>query len=165
MICIEEGCDRPVLIKMRGLCSTHYAYWRRKNVPGVLKKHQAAQKKWNERRRTDPTLKARVREYKRYEPSARYCNTRSSARKKELEFVLTKEEYISITQQSCFYCGGWNDEKYKFTGVDRIDNSIGYLLSNCIAACSKCNFMKRNMEIHDFLEHIRQIVKNFAPVV
>ena len=32
-VCIIEGCGRPVHIKLRGLCNTHYLRWRRHGDP------------------------------------------------------------------------------------------------------------------------------------
>ncbi len=42
-------------------------------------------------------------------------------------------------------------------GIDRMDNNIGYVLSNCVTCCGQCNIFKLNLSITDFLIHINKI--------
>jgi len=45
---------------------------------------------------------------------------------------------FSFKDSPCVYCG------YPSTGLDRIDNSIGHLKSNCVACCAECNIARNN---------------------
>ena len=68
---------------------------------------------------------------------------------------------IGRLRLSCTYCG-YRSQGYSTTliGVDRIDSSQReYTLTNCVPCCSKCNFMKGNLEHHDFLAQVRAIAK------
>jgi len=73
-------------------------------------------------------------------PLGRYRSYKSRSKRKGREFVLTQEEFINLISDACFYCG----IKRKRMGVDRLVNSIGYNLDNCITACSNCNYLRGN---------------------
>jgi len=43
----------------------------------------------------------------------------------------------------CYYCG------YPSNGVDRIDNSIGHIMTNCIPCCHTCNVARMDNFSHE----------------
>jgi hypothetical protein len=80
-----------------------------------------------------------------------YNSYKSKSRKHGKVFQLTKEEFRSFTKQNCHYCGRppiqkiistRGREPYVYNGIDRKDNSIGYLLFNCLPCCKECNYTK-----------------------
>jgi hypothetical protein len=77
----------------------------------------------------------------------KYITYQKGAEKRELAFTLSPYEFLTIVKQSCYYCGapGYN-------GVDRHDNSIGYIFTNCKPCCSQCNFAKRTLTEEKFVE-------------
>lgn len=80
---------------------------------------------------------------------------RMSARAKkerELDFDLSYENFLNFVNSDCFYCGVKAPN-----GIDRIDNTIGYIQSNCRSCCKICNIMKLNHTERTFFEHIRKI--------
>lgn len=98
------------------------------------------------------------------------------AKRKNREFTLTKEEFKKITQSNCFYCGGipqqfyanWKstmtkegieNSKYTYNGIDRVDNSIGYIKSNVVPCCKTCNAAKGTLSIQEFMKWINKIYK------
>lgn len=108
---------------------------------------------------------------------------KTRAKKKNMAFELSREDFRTITSQSCFYCGvepyklfkpDWEGHAsdrgkirrkifnggYIFNGIDRLDSSIGYLPSNCVACCEICNKAKRDLSVGDFIEWIRRIAKH-----
>lgn len=90
----------------------------------------------------------------------RYGIYKQNAKQRNIQFDLTVEEFDEITQQPCTYCGGFNGEcnGIKYSGVDRIDSSQGYIKLNAIPCCETCNKMKLDYDLHDFLEHVKKIV-------
>jgi hypothetical protein len=42
-------------------------------------------------------------------------------------------------------------------GIDRRDNSVGYLISNCAPCCKNCNLAKRDMSEAEFLRWVARI--------
>lgn len=85
------------------------------------------------------------------------------ARKRGLEFLLTRKQFKKLTQRNCFYC---NEKPYKtiyrpgvngkfiYNGIDRKDNTKGYTIDNCVTCCSMCNNMKHAYTQQDFLTKV-----------
>ena len=42
-------------------------------------------------------------------------------------------------------------------GIDRMDNAVGYLPANVVPCCKDCNFMKKALDAHTFVERCRQV--------
>ncbi|AKI80156.1 hypothetical protein QJ850_gp543 [Acanthamoeba polyphaga mimivirus] len=91
--------------------------------------------------------------------SDKYMRYKSVAIEKGLEFTLTKQEFEKLVESNCYYC----DCKYKNTinGIDRIDNNIGYILDNCVTACSMCNNMKNTLNVETFIVMCMTIANYF----
>lgn len=97
------------------------------------------------------------------------------ARNRSLKFELSIEEFKDICSKDCHYCGSSprmynrykksdltnrdknvsedvsNSSWIKVNGIDRRDNSVGYVLSNCLTCCSSCNRMKGTLDYYDFI--------------
>jgi hypothetical protein len=77
-------------------------------------------------------------------------------------FSLTLEDFKTLCSSDCFYCkakpnGKMQVGREKRNGIDRIDNSIGYRIDNCVSCCWTCNRMKGTMSHIDFLAHVKKI--------
>lgn len=92
-----------------------------------------------------------------------------NAKHKNLPFSLTDEEVISIFESNCYYCGKVpycvferknTNGPYIFTGIDRLDSSLGYTKENTVPCCSKCNYIKSDMSYKEFLEWIENVHTN-----
>lgn len=92
---------------------------------------------------------------------------KNSARKRGYVFELTKEDFLEITTKSCHYCGqepsnefttNSNTGIFVYSGIDRMDNTKGYTVDNCVPCCKICNVMKQQLSISEFYAHIKQIV-------
>lgn len=81
-----------------------------------------------------------------------YTKSRTSARDRNREFSLTKEEYDNIISQNCCRCGLENCR-----GVDRKDNSIGYTLENSRPMCFVCNYIKGQHSDAELIEQLKKI--------
>jgi len=95
------------------------------------------------------------------------------AMKRDLVFSLSSAEFKEITSRVCSYCGDAPEysyqgasckTSYRYNGIDRLNNSIGYVLSNCVPCCKVCNFMKRTNSLEEFLNKCKQIVEYQAGV-
>ena len=95
-----------------------------------------------------------------------YTDYKTGAVKRGYEFLLSKDDFRVITKQDCFYCGTKPEQtsgtkrcngSYVYNGIDRVDNNGGYVLNNCVACCSVCNYAKRDMSLENFIEHIKKI--------
>jgi hypothetical protein len=91
--------------------------------------------------------------------SAPYTHYLSRALKKNLEFTLTKEEFINFTNDDCFYCDK-SASMFHSNGVDRLNNNSGYTTSNCVSCCSECNFMKGALTRRQFIETCKKVAEH-----
>lgn len=90
-----------------------------------------------------------------------YNNARLPSRLRGRQFLLTREQYYNLTMQPCAYCGGIDlrgDPPTPCNGVDRVDNNIGYIESNCKSCCKMCNRAKNNMHVNSFFRWIDFLV-------
>jgi len=85
-----------------------------------------------------------------------YASYRSRAEKKELNFEITHDDYKTLTNQDCYLCGKQTTETHT-NGIDRLDNTRGYVLENCRACCRECNHMKKNYGLDELLGKMEQI--------
>jgi hypothetical protein len=62
------------------------------------------------------------------------------------EFALSKEGFAELCTAACAYCRRTNPSN----GIDRVDNSLGYVPGNCVSCCTECNFMKGGLQHEEF---------------
>lgn len=79
-----------------------------------------------------------------------------------LTWQLTDDQCKELMIRNCFYCGTAPSRSkqsldFAYNGIDRVDNSIGYALENCVPACRICNFMKGVLSLANFNSQIRKI--------
>ncbi|MCM1500772.1 MAG: hypothetical protein NC124_20125 [Clostridium sp.] len=94
--------------------------------------------------------------------SSRYCEYRNNAKRRNIEFQITSDEFKYLISQECYYCGGYSIEYNKDSrgnGIDRKDNNRGYIFDNCVPCSWVCNCMKSKMDEDNFLNHISKIYK------
>jgi hypothetical protein len=86
--------------------------------------------------------------YERYE---------KDTKKREMEFLLTEEEYKTLLAGSCYLCGLPNRDGHE-NGIDRMVSTIrSYQIDNCKTCCGHCNVMKKEMSHDEFMEKCKQI--------
>lgn len=81
------------------------------------------------------------------------CNAKR--KNKNIQFDLTKEQVEDMCKKPCYYCN-----KPRCLGVDRVDNSKGYTMDNCVPCCGICNRMKMDLDPIYFLQKINDIYKH-----
>jgi len=74
-------------------------------------------------------------------------------------FKLAEEEYYDLRNGECSYCGRQTTDNH-MNGIDRVDNNVGYISSNCVTSCHDCNLMKLVSKKEDFLEHMKKIARH-----
>lgn len=85
--------------------------------------------------------------------NGRLANYKNSAKSRSIEWKLSDDEFFSFWQQPCSYCGS----EIKTIGLDRIDSSGPYIITNIVSCCSSCNKMKMDMKQNLFLKQIEAI--------
>ena len=88
---------------------------------------------------------------------------------KFLEFSLNREHLRELFSDSCFYCGtppslthrrSGSPSVFNFNGIDRLDNSRGYVEGNVVSCCKVCNFRKGAADKLEFILWIEKVYLN-----
>lgn len=108
-------------------------------------------------------------------------NYKAGASNRNLDWNLTDEEALSIFSKDCSYCG-LPPQKYNrylkknntlffkktkqatidrawinYTGIDRVDSSLGYSSDNCVPCCKTCNVAKMNMPKEEWDNYLQRL--------
>jgi len=83
------------------------------------------------------------------------------------EFKLTLPQSKKIYKKNCYYCGKKPSGKYKkygiilyYSGLDRVDSNKNYTKNNVVPCCSKCNWLKNDFEMNEFLKMAENVYHN-----
>lgn len=103
-----------------------------------------------------------------------YKSYQRSAKNKNRDFNLTKEQFKNLINKNCHYCdrppsseGMFNEFSFgafKYNGIDRINSSMGYILENCVSCCSMCNLGKRKLTQQDFFNWVCKVSKHMKKI-
>lgn len=107
-------------------------------------------------------------------PGISLCNGvladyKKSAKQRGLEWSLTDDRAVQLFRGNCHYCGiapstvlrtplsyGGPSWTFVYNGIDRKDNSQGYIEDNVVSCCKFCQYAKRDLFYEDFLVHLRR---------
>jgi 5-methylcytosine-specific restriction endonuclease McrA len=113
---------------------------------------------------------------------------RLGAKKRNKQWLLTREEAIALMHLDCHYCGvppSQNRNAYDWkrivektiaksakqwkanaaiiiNGIDRVDNSGDYTKDNCVSCCKTCNAAKSDMTLEEFTQWLLRIAKHYG---
>lgn len=76
------------------------------------------------------------------------------AKRRNLIWDLSDMQIDEIITKPCYYCGEMEN-----IGIDRVDNKIGYIVSNCVPCCYPCNLMKSDFTKEFFIKHCKKIIE------
>jgi len=88
-----------------------------------------------------------------------YSKMKNLALRRGFIWSITKDDVLRLSQENCIYCGrppkqvmknrsGKGD--YFYNGIDRVDNTQGYLRKNCVPCCIQCNQAKSSYSLEEF---------------
>ena len=98
-----------------------------------------------------------------------YRQYKWQAANKNREFDLMPDEFRNLTLLNCYWCGIGPEQcfgttryngAYVHNGIDRLDNSKGYITENCVPCCGQCNMAKRDLSASEFSVWIRRLVSH-----
>lgn len=105
---------------------------------------------------------------------------RKDAKRRGYPFELTRQEVEDLIFANCQYCNrtpsnqqgkfsakvvrsnGSRMGTARYSGIDRMDNSVGYLAWNCVPCCSICNRAKHSLSYEEWTDWLRMISANVA---
>jgi len=99
-----------------------------------------------------------------------FRNYKNNADQKGIEFIVDLDEFQRITSSNCHYCGQEptpmpmtnrrHQTTYNRNGIDRVDDTKGYISGNCVACCKWCNYAKRERTPQEFLLWVRRVFEH-----
>lgn len=97
-----------------------------------------------------------------------FASYKKSASSRGYSFRLTRDEFLGIVDKPCTYCGSEKsltrkpnkgvNGGFRYTGIDRIDNSAGYVKGNVAPCCWICNRAKGTLSDQDFRSWINSLM-------
>lgn len=103
---------------------------------------------------------------------------KSRALKTGTEFLITREQFMELSQAPCHYCGalpnsttyrgngkrgvcktGKGISQFVYNGMDRVDSRGGYTVDNVVTCCCICNHAKHTMSYDEFISWLDRIVE------
>lgn len=94
-----------------------------------------------------------------------YKKYKYQAKRRKIDFLLSKEEFRNLVNGNCFYCSSMHSNEYKignelyfkYNGIDRKNNKIAYIKSNCVSCCKYCNRAKMTENKDDFIKWLDNV--------
>lgn len=94
-----------------------------------------------------------------------FCALRAGAAHRGVPWGLTREETLLLTASPCSYCGQPPSNRSKLSygrvrtgsGIDRVDNGLGYVPGNVVSCCWLCNRAKGPLPLADFLAWLQRV--------
>jgi hypothetical protein len=103
-----------------------------------------------------------------------YKRVKSDARKAGRVFHLPFDWFKHAIHAPCHYCGSTDKnemnvlsrrpgeflvQNFRYNGLDRLNNDIGYEIQNCVPCCFICNRAKQSMPYSEFIEWIDNMIQ------
>ena len=133
-------------------------------VRGLTKSCGCARKEANARRFKGPKHAATMWLFHQYKSRC--------AKKRGLSFIINFDHFDSLVGMNCAYCGAPPSNELNITqrcgkkirklirsynGIDRKNNSIGYVPGNVVPCCAVCNNAKSTLSVRDFVLWIHRV--------
>lgn len=133
------------------------------------------------RLRSGKIVSCGCRKFREYVPSNRmpageasfnalFSSYKHGAKRRGHTFELDREYFRELTQSNCYYCNREPSQEgptnrqcngfYLYTGIDRIDNTKGYIPNNVRPCCKQCNRAKDILTETEFFEWIQHLSSN-----
>ena len=89
------------------------------------------------------------------------------AKERNYDWNLNIDEFYNIIIKNCHYCNNSpsnvtksKDQLFIQSGIDRVDNTLGYDIKNCVPCCKDCNRAKSDKTLNEFKEWIINLYNN-----
>lgn len=138
--CNRKRCEKCALTKSKQLTAESIKRWKLKNSDKVKKDNKIWANKF-------PLKK-------------RFTHAKGIAKDHDREFVFSENEMITFWNTPCEYCNKVILNE-KGIGLDRLDNSLGYVKTNVVPCCGDCNYIKGTRLTHDEMKVAMKAVLEF----
>jgi len=96
---------------------------------------------------------------------------RRHAKRRGLRWALSVSAVRRIIALSCHYCNSPpsnvkitknHRQGFTYSGIDRVDSSVGYTEKNCVPCCKRCNKAKNDTPLEQFLIWVAAVYTHMA---
>jgi hypothetical protein len=150
----RSACSAPCCFRLavkKGLCGSHY---HKQRYYSNVEESRSYARDWS---RKNAVRLAPQRRAARKTPRRRFTEMVAFNRSRGLEFKVPYEQWTELIKLPCHYCGGMLPAHG--SGLDRKDNSIGYVPENVVPCCTRCNKVKNNCVSYESMLLIGQILR------
>jgi hypothetical protein len=100
-----------------------------------------------------------------------YNTFKGNAKKRKLQVGVSFDEWEKIGQENCYYCGSapsnittskHGSGNFTYNGLDRVDNTLGYIKDNIVPCCFICNHAKSDIELDNFITWVKKITERIS---
>lgn len=93
--------------------------------------------------------------------SRRWSYYKQNAKKRGLAFDLDLAQFAEFWKKPCTYCGSEIDT----VGIDRIESEKGYIVGNLVACCARCNEMKNDRTVDQWMADMKRVLNHTGVTV
>lgn len=95
----------------------------------------------------------------------RLARTRNDDKRKGRD-TLSLADFAKLATMNCVYCGcapsgatrdRISGETFAYSGLDRLDNSLGHTYENCVPCCKHCNYIKGELSLNELNEYLTHL--------
>lgn len=140
---------RNALNREKKYYETYRQKKRNENEAGFLQHNAEIMKHWRENNQTH------LREWRMQNVSSRLNGLKQQGLKKGYTWEIDDEYAKTLMSSRCFYCDYYDPKCVN--GIDRMDNKLGYKNDNVVSCCKFCNFIKKGLDSHTFVERCKHI--------
>ncbi len=87
---------------------------------------------------------------------------KAKCKRVRMEYSIPDRLFEDLVTDNCYYC---HAEPKPLNGIDRVDNSKGYLEDNVVSCCEMCNLAKRDCTRQQFESWAQRVAEVSRMVV
>lgn len=94
---------------------------------------------------------------------------KQGAVKRHYTWELNDDQFDALIKSDCYYCGdspanrkSRHGHEFWYNGIDRKDNTVGYVEWNVVTCCGACNKAKGTMSHDEFVNLAMKVVQQQA---
>ena len=142
-VCKQNNAKRATII------AENRRKWQKENYSKRAEKNKAYLKEW---RKSEHGKE--VTAYHHAKANSGVVKLSSGAAFRGYTQSLHADQVAALCAMPCIYCGVTES-----VNVDRVVNTKGYSVDNCVPCCTICNHMKCDLDLETFIGHRERIVK------
>ena len=98
-------------------------------------------------------------------------HVRYGAKRRGITYCVPDKDIAALFDMPCYYCGApvsntfksklkcLNGAEYRYNGIDRLDNSQGYITDNIVPCCRVCNESKMDRTKDEYIAHCIAVIR------